>query len=268
MKAHHYLKRYLVGQEQLKPELAVLMEEMKEERNLNLMFRGPSGHGKTHTANLVCSYLGLENCHLFLGDELFDFNGERRVNVLDEVHEVKTPEYMYRFMDADEFVFLVCTNEFGDLKEPLVNRCIVFDLREYTLDELAMLVKQVFFHHKMDVELIQCRMIASYARGNPRVAKILAKRSSMLFRRIGKPGNLSELIEFLKLYFDLDHGGFTHYDRQYLDFLKLNKRASLATLSKVLCIPEGTLLNEIEPFLLKQHLVEITARGRIYIGVN
>jgi Holliday junction resolvasome RuvABC ATP-dependent DNA helicase subunit len=244
------------------------MEEISSGNNLSIMFRGPSGHGKTHTTNIICSYVGRDNCHLFLGDELFDFSGERRINVLDEVHEVKNPEYIYKYMDSGNYTFLVCTNEYGNLKEPLVNRCIAFDLREYTLEELATLVKQVFSHHKMIIDLKLCSLIATYSRGNPRVAKILAKRSAMLFKRVGIPVDVEELIEFLKLYFDLDHGGFTHYDRQYLGFMQTNGRASLATLSRVLCIPQGTLLDEIEPFLLKQNLIQITNRGRIYTGEN
>lgn len=267
MDAYQYLNKYLVGQNQLKPELANLMEEIKLGSNFNIMFRGASGYGKTHSAKIICNYVGIEDSYIFLGDELYNFNEDRRLNILDEIHEVKSPEYIYSYMDSNNFTFIVCTNEFGELKEPLMNRCIVFDLRAYTIIEITTLVKQVFINHRLNVKLSLCRIIASYSRGNPRVAKILAKRSAMLFKRIYIPANEIELIEFLKLYFDLDNGGFNHYDRQYLNFLKVNKRASLATLSRVLCIPQGTLLNEIEPFLIKQSLIEITNRGRIYTGV-
>lgn len=268
MKADQYLSRYLVGQEQLKPELAVLMEEIKSGNNLNIMFRGPSGHGKTHITRIICNYVGIDNSHQFDGEELFDFVGKRRVNVLDEVHEVKNPEYIYKYMDSGKYTFLLCTNEYGNLKEPLTNRCIQFDLREYSEEELATLVKQVFSSYSLFLDFTFCILIASYSRGNPRVAKILAKRSAMLFKRIGEPQNLAELIEFLKIYFDLDNGGFNHYDRQYIDFIKLNKKASLATLSRILCIPRGTILDEIEPFLIKNNLIAITNRGRIYTGDN
>ena len=266
MDAYNYINRFIVGQDQLKPELAVLLEEMKIGTNLNLMFRGISGHGKTHTAKIICNFLGIQSSHIFLGNAMFDFSGKRRINVLDEIHEVTNPEYIYQYMDSGEYIFILCTNEFGELKEPLVNRCIIFDLREYSLNEITILVKQVFGYHRLNVNIDQCRVIASYSRSNPRVTKILTKRCAMLFKRVGKPDTKEELTEFLKVYFDLDHGGFNHYDRQYLEFLKVNKRASLATLSSVLCIPQGTLLNEIEPFLIRQHLVEITPRGRVYTG--
>lgn len=268
MDAYSYLSKHTVGQDQLKPELAILMEEIKLGNNFNIMFRGSSGYGKTHLANVVCNYVNIDVSHMFLGEELFDFIGKRRLNILDEIHEVKNPEYIYPYMDVGSYTFLICTNEFGNLKEPLVNRCIVFDLRNYSLDELTILIKQVFKYHRMEVSIYQCKIIASYSRGNPRVAKILAKRLAMLFRRIRQPDDREELVEFLKIYFDLDNGGFNHYDRQYLDFLRTNRRASLATLSSVLCIPQGTLLNEIEPFLIREGLIQITPRGRIYIGDN
>ena len=266
MDAFQYLDKFLVGQHQLKRELSVLMEEIKSGTNLNIMFRGPSGHGKTHTTNIICSYIDIQQCHSFLGEQLFQFVGTRRVNVLDEIHEVKNPEYIYSYMDSGKFSFLICTNEYGILKEPLVNRCITFSLREYQLEDLTTLIKQVLFNHRLQIDLELCKKIAVYSRGNPRVAKILAKRSAMLFKRVGIPNDVDELVEFLKLYFDLAKGGFSHYDRQYLDFLKLNKRASLATLSRILCIPQGTIQNEIEPFLIKKNLIQITNRGRIYTG--
>ncbi|PNX46009.1 MAG: hypothetical protein BV457_08470 [Thermoplasmata archaeon M9B1D] len=67
------------------------------------------------------------------------------------------------------------------------------------------------------------------------------------------------MLDMLRIY----KGGFTELDLKYLDVLKKQKTASLNTLSRALNVPKYTLLNEIEPFLIKKDLINITSKGRI-----
>ena len=78
----------------------------------------------------------------------------------------------------------------------------------------------------------------------------------------GKPKTPEELEELLFSHTGVRKGGFTNYDISYLEFLEENGTASLNTLSNVLQIPRQTILNEVEPFLIRKKLIKIGSRGR------
>ena len=268
MNAYSYLENYIIGQDGLKPELAILMETIKEGTNLNILIRGSSGYGKTYLAKVIYNYVGENLTCMYLGEHIYGFNSKCRIQVIDEAHEIKEPERLYPYMDSSDYTFIIMTNEFDDLKEPLTNRCIVFNLLPYSNREIATIIYKTFRNHRQILPNEFCLILATYSRGNPRVAKLLAKRLSLLFIRIGKPNTLEELEEILLLYFNLKSGGFTEFDKMYIDFLRNNRVAGIDTISRILCMPKKTIQVEIEPFLIKQGLIRITSRGRVFVGEN
>lgn len=260
-----YLNKWVVGQTGIKPELSAYMEAMKMGEPINLMIRGQSGYGKNHLAEKIAVYVSKlqKDRAIWLGEEcLLMPQSDRRTHILDEIHEIKNPEFLYPLLDSGNFNFIILTNEFGNLKEPLMNRCIVVDLEPYSDEELAILVGRVLRDYGVEVDMLQTYEIATYARGNPRVAKVLAKRLALFFKLEGRPANVDELRQVLEDSFQISHGGFTSFDKQYLNFLAENGRSGLATISRVLMIPKGTLEQEVEPFLIRKGLIRITSRGR------
>ena len=265
----NYLNKHIVGQTRLKPELSAYLSAMKDGERMNLMIRGQSGYGKTYLARTMAKYLGnLSETCIYLGEgclnihEQDEYGNEMVTHILDEIHEVRNPEPIYHLMESDRFNFFVLTNEFGSLKEPLMNRCIIVDLLPYSDEDLAILVGRVLKYHHVEPDMLQTLEIATYARGNPRVAKVLAKRLSLYFRKEGTPESVEELRQVLEDTFQISEGGFTNFDRQYLNFLAENGKAGLNTISRVLMIPKGTLEREVEPFLIRKGLIRITSRGR------
>ena len=261
----NYLNKHIVGQRRIKPELSAYMEAMKAGESMNLMIRGQSGYGKTYLAQIMAKYIGrLSTMVVYLGEQCLDlpFPTEARIHILDEIHEVRNPEPLYHYMESGNYIFFVLTNEFGMLKEPLMNRCIIVDLDPYSDEDLAILVGRVLRSHDVEPDMLQTLEIATYARGNPRVAKVLAKRLSLYFRQEGTPRDVEELRQVLEDTFQISQGGFTNFDKQYLDFLAKNGKAGLDTISRVLMIPKGTLEREVEPFLIRKGLIRITSRGR------
>ncbi len=256
MSSLNFLKLKVIGQEHIINELAFILEEIKEKKNFNIMLRGPSGYGKTLIAQRCVEYLN-EKYNYMLGEN-FNFSHNVRLYIMDEIHEIKTPEILYPLMDSNKLTLFMLTNEFESLKEPLVNRCIIFNLKEYSDNEIAKIIKK---RTKLPIEY--CIKIASYCRGNPRVAILTSKRLEIILRRINNELNINLLKEIIEKYIGIKEGGFTYYDEIYLDFLKKAKRASLDTLSYSLLIPKETIKKEIEPFLLKKGLIQITSKGRI-----
>jgi len=258
-----YLNKYIVGQNRIKPEIDSYLEAMKSGEPINLMIRGQSGYGKTHLAKVIAKTVNhAGNRAYYLGEECLNFLEDCHTHILDEVHEIRNPEFLYPYLDMGRYNFLILTNEFGNLKEPLMNRCIVVDLEPYTDEELAILISRVLRDHHVEPDMLQTYEMATYARGNPRVAKVLAKRLSLFFKLNGVPKDVDELRQILEEQFHISEGGFTNFDKQYLTFLETNGKAGLATISRVLMIPKGTLEREVEPFLLRKGLIRITSRGR------
>lgn len=264
MDAITYLSKRIVGQDRLRPNIAMLMENIKNGSNLNIIIRGPSGYGKTHLARVIYNYVDAKATCVYLGESAYNLQRGYRIHVLDEAHEIRTPEILYPDMDSQRYTFLILTNEFGELKEPLVNRCLPINLSPYTLDDLALLVYITLQRKGYLIDQQLCQVTATYCRGNPRVAKNIAKQLAMLFSKLGNtPTTVEELVELLQVYLSLNEGGFTELDQRYLEFLTYNSPAGIDTISNYLCIPKQVLLMEVEPFLIRGGLVKITSRGRI-----
>lgn len=265
MDAYTFINRWVVGQKNIKPELAIVLERMKKGENFNISITAPSGWGKTHIAKVMYNYLGSETACKYIGDLVFEFfSKEHRIHVVDEAHLIRQPEPLYPLMDGGEYIFIILTNEYESLKEPLMNRTIQFQLERYSDLDLAELISQQFKRKGMEIPFIYCVSIGNCSRGNPRVSKLIAKRLSNVYKENGIPRNTEELDRSLDL-IQVSKGGFTELDRRYLSFLRDVGRASIATIASSINIPRYTIEKDIEPFLIKKNLVRITSRGRIPI---
>lgn len=265
MDSFTYLNRWVVGQRNIKAELSILLNRIKEGENFNISITAPSGWGKSHIANTMANYVGLDYCRKYFGELIFDFfMPEIRMHTLDEAHLIKSPEDLYPLMDSGKYIFIILTNEYEQLKEPFLNRTIQFQLEEYTDLDLAQLVSQQFKRKGVDFPYIFCISIANCSRGNPRVAKLIAKRLIYVYREKGFPENVDDLNKSLEI-INVSKGGFTELDRRYLNFLKSAERASINTICSSINIPKYTIEKDIEPFLIKKGLIQITPRGRIIL---
>ena len=241
-----------IGQEQLKEELYKL-----KDYPISLLLRGNSGYGKTRLAEIYASSRG--NYDYQLGNELedgFRYNPSVLTHIVDEIHELKHPEILYPFIDSG-MVFVFCTNETTNLKEPLRNRCIERFIREYSLENLIAIIRDKHPDFSAGVLYI----IANRSRGTPRTALQLAFLCQVNCDVVN--------IENVEKYLDSSGyyaNGFREFDLKYLEFMKQARKASLNTLKSNLSLPDSQIKDEIEPYLIKQKLISVTSGGRIYIG--
>jgi Holliday junction resolvasome RuvABC ATP-dependent DNA helicase subunit len=268
MSFYVYAKRKFIGQEHIIRELDSILEAVKTGINLNLSFLAQSGHGKSRLGKLVMRYLDNEKKNSFYyvprKGEIY-FQPQVRIHFIDEVHKLSVPEGLYPYMDSDNYLIMIASNEYGELKEPLMNRCFSFIFASYSYDELYFLVRELFSRKGFpNIKEAFCRTVIDCCRGNPRIAKNLTKRLSFNFIRNGIPYDVEELLHLIYDILRIGKGGFTELDRRYLDFLNnVGGRASLSTIIASTRIPRHTILNDIEPFLLNKRLIQITSRGRI-----
>jgi len=105
-------------------------------------------------------------------------------------------------------------------------------------------------------------VVASRVRGTPRIAIQVAQQVVAWTRLHGyQPQTAYEygqLVEQLGYY----AGGYTEQDRAYIEFVHTWAPVSLDTIAKGVNMPKEMIRDEIEPFLIRNGLLNITGRGR------
>src|SRR5574338_1060406 len=160
------MNRFFIGQEHITLQLGDILPYVYHYKDgVNLLFRGPSGYGKTELAKKCAKFLVGDNYQFCLGDK-FKFNRETWVHFIDEVHLLENPEVLYPVMDMGHYVFLFATNFDSILPEALTNRCKNFTFVEYSINEL----KDIFnAHSKLYYPEPVMEYIIDVSGKNPRV---------------------------------------------------------------------------------------------------
>lgn len=250
----------IIGQTHITNELGFILPELYEtKRGENFLLRGPSGCGKTHLGLSICKYLSGHNYQIALGDKI-NFNENTWVHFFDEIHLCKEPEILYPYMDRKDYTIILATNEFSELPEALMNRCINFIFSDYTNEELIEIIEEkTYFRFSEDGYLF---IIDSCAR-NPRIILKMIKRLILYEKINGKINSLDELKFVFERYFSIVDG-LDVLARNYLQTLeKVGGRASLDTLSSLMHTDKVSIKYLIEPILLYKEKIQITSRGRI-----
>jgi Holliday junction resolvasome RuvABC ATP-dependent DNA helicase subunit len=263
--AKNYLVNF-IGQERLKKELEIYMEAMIHE-NLSLMIKGLSGYGKTFLSQIIFSYIFYKtetSFYYYLCEkDLDEIETDIRNLFLDEVHVIKEPEFLYPTLDSGKHNIVLATNEYYNLKEPLINRCIGLQIEEYTEENLAEISSRFFWKKNMEIPDEFAFRIAKVSRF-PRETLSISKRLYIIFRSRGMPNSLENLNNIIKNTLGIDEKGNISLVDNYIQTLKsLGGQASITTLQNVLHLPKQVILAEIEPALLKRGIINISSKGRI-----
>lgn len=245
-----------VGQRSIVNQLDFIIPQIQKGENINLFMRGPSGYGKTTLALGICNSIAPDGRFTFLipkgGDIELPLN--RRVIFIDEIHTLSSPEFLYPIMDSGKHIFILATNEDGNVKEPLMNRCISFIFTEYTQEELRQITKLSY-----DTNDNRLDKIIDLAGRNPRQIRTLGRRLSMYEKTYGKIDDFDYVLENIFGYKD----GLDELSRSYLSKLEeLGGRASIEALARGMHVDINTCKYLVEPILLYKNLITISQRGR------
>ncbi len=253
-----------IGQERIWRELDFLLPEMiQENRNLNFIIRAPSGWGKTKLAICIANLINPESIDFNIpnreGEIQIDLN--KRIIIIDEVHTLQIPELLYPVMDSGNHIFILCSNEFGELKEPLVNRCIDLNFDQYSTEEIMGICESDFINEKLKINQEVLAEISRNSNLNPRVARNITERLIIIFKRSGIPTTTEEVRNILRNVLQIEDG-LNPLHRRYLEYLSKVKRASLDSISFATRIDKKTILKEVEPVLIDKNLIFINSKGR------
>ncbi|MCP3873183.1 MAG: Holliday junction branch migration DNA helicase RuvB [Desulfobacteraceae bacterium] len=277
-------------------KIAIQAAKMREEPLEHILFHGPPGLGKTTLSHIIANEMGKDltvtsGPTLEKGGDLIGILtnlGEGDIFFIDEIHRIPkvVEEFLYPAMEdfsvdfvfdkgiharshryrLKQFVLIGATTRVGLLSSPLRDRFGIFrTLDFYSVEQLVVIIKRSAAILNTTISDNGAIELGKRSRGTPRIANRLLKRvrDYSLVKSHGKV-NQESVRAALELE-GIDTLGLTSLDRNYLktiiDFYKggpVGIEAIAATLQE----ENDTLVDVVEPFLLKIGLVLRTSSGR------
>ncbi len=277
-------------------KIAIQAAKMRNDPLDHILLHGPPGLGKTTVSHIIANEMGSDMTvtsgpTLEKGGDLIGILtnlGDGDILFIDEIHRIPkvVEEFLYPAMEdyavdfvfdkgiharshryrLNRFVLVGATTRVGLLSSPLRDRFGIFrTLDFYTCEELQTIVERSAGILRTTVSADGSYELARRSRGTPRIANRLLKRVRD-FAMVRANGVVTKDIVNDALGLEgIDELGLTRLDRQYLstiiDFYgggPVGVEAIAATLQE----ETDTLVDVVEPYLLKIGLVLRTSSGR------
>ena len=287
-----------IGQSKVKQQLDLLLKAAALQKRSpdHILLAGPPGLGKTTLAMIVSNEIG-SGLRMTSGPTIqhagdlaavLSSLSAGEVLFIDEIHRMARPaeELLYMAMEdfrvdvmvgkgpgassisleLEPFTLVGATTRSGMLPNPLRDRFgYTANLEFYVSDELRMVLERAAIKLELDAEAEAISLIASRSRGTPRIANRLLRRVRD-YALVENSQKISQGLaaDALDLY-EVDSLGLDRLDKQVLLTLiqKFEGRpVGLSTLAIALGEEPDTIESVVEPYLLREGLIERTPKGR------
>jgi holliday junction DNA helicase RuvB len=277
-------------------KIAIQAAKMRNESLDHILFHGPPGLGKTTLSHIIAAEMEknlivTSGPTLEKGGDLIGILtnlGDGDILFIDEIHRIPkiVEEFLYPAMEdfavdfifdkgiharshryrLKQFVLVGATTRVGLLSSPLRDRFGIFrTLDFYSVEQLMVILKRSAAILNTIISDNGARELAKRSRGTPRIANRLLKRVRD-YSQVKSHGKvIQESVQAALELEGIDELGLTPLDRNYLktiiDFYRggpVGIEAIAATLQE----ETDTLVDVVEPFLLKMGMVLRTSSGR------
>lgn len=278
-------------------QIAIKAAQNRKEAIEHVLLYGPPGLGKTSLSNLISREMG-SNMHMTsgpaiarVGDLAAILTNLEKGDVLfiDEIHRLNTAveETLYSAMedfaldiimgkgpsartlrlDLPQFTIIGATTRVGMLSAPLRDRFgVIHRLTFYTPDELSIIIERAATKLSVVIEPDAVEEIARRARGTPRIALRLLKRTRD-FASVHGDGRVTKKVAIQALdLIEVDPLGLDPIDRRYL--LSIIEKyhggpVGIETIAASISEDVETIEEVVEPYLLQIGFIKRTPRGRV-----
>ena len=287
-----------MGQEALKENFGVALQAAKKRKEPldHILLSGPPGLGKTTLAHIVAQEMGakimatsgpaIERAGDLIGILTNLEDGD--VLFIDEIHRLSkvVEEFVYPAMEDFNIDFVVdkgpyaktikfalkrftligATTRSGLLSSPLRGRFgITFHLDFYSPEDLKMIIERSAKLLSIPIDSSAALELARRSRGTPRIANKLLRRVRDYAQVKSYPTITTEAVTKALLSHGVDEKGLDELDRKVLktiiEFYD-GGPVGIESLAATLNEETDTVVDVVEPYLLKEGFLKRTSRGR------
>ena len=210
-----------IGQEHLVGEGKPLRVAIEKKHLFSFLFWGPPGVGKTTLARIYAHALDADFFELSAvsagKDDIRKIVEEKsnrpKILFLDEIHRFNKSQqdFLLPFVESGELTLIGATTENPSFEviSPLLSRCRVFVLNEFSNDEMLQIISRVEKNLKIKIDKDSRDWLVGMANGDARQAIAMLEATINLYGKISV-GNLTETLQnkFLRY----DKKGEEHYN--------------------------------------------------------